>query len=259
MGVLINHARHARVNGLVNRPTSIPIRTPTCKKITEVLQSKAWLDQKVLILGGGPSMMGIKPDELPPSLKIGINKAFTEYQTNVNYAMDIQLHDALSYPQKHDPGNPALRQKWASFSGIKLFLRLESSTKFSPDVYVVDNLHKTISYDLSAGIYGGKNSGFGAMMLAIALGCNRIGLLGYDMKVDGSRKRTHWHNGYWHQTVRSIDEELKSMQDKLNKFREEFEEFADAIKQGGISVFNLNKDSALQCFPKITMNDFVSM
>lgn len=259
MGILINHAHESKIVGVSGR--SIPVTTVRSEKhVVEVLQSGCWSGQKVMILGGGPSMKGMRFDRMPVCLKIGINKAFTDYPVNVNYSMDTRFFDELTYPQKADPGNAELREKWAAFAGIRVFLRVNPQERFGPNVYVVDNLpQKVISYDLSIGIYGGKNSGFGALMLAIALGCTRIGLLGYDMKVDTEQKRTHWHGGYWHQRTRTIDEELASMQGKLDAFREEFEEFAGSIRQYDIQVYNLYSGSAMECFPKVTMDEFARM
>jgi hypothetical protein len=256
MGILINHAHHARITGVESR--SIPVLgVRNERNITEVLQSGSWLGQKVVIIGGGPSIRGLKFENMPAGRKIGINKAFVDYPVDVNYCMDSRFYDDLTYPQKADPKNAELRMKWSNFVGIKVFLRPDQKTKFGPEVFLVNNVpQKAISFDLSVGIYGGRNSGFGALMLAVALGCTKIGLLGYDMKVDNGFHRTHWHDGYWHQTTRSIDEELKSMQGKLDGFKEEFVEFADVIKQQGADVYNLNLSSALTCFQKITMDDF---
>jgi len=259
MGILINHAHRSKIAGVNGH--SIPVATVhTEKNVSEILQSGCWSGQKVMILGGGPSMKGMRFDQMPIGLKIGINKAFQDYPVNVNYAMDKRFFDEITYPQKADPKNADLRQKWAAFAGIRVFLRVDPQDKFGPSVYLVENVtQKAISFDLTVGIYGGKNSGFGALMLAIALGCTKIGLLGYDMKVDTEQKRTHWHEGYWHQQHRDIDEELRSMQVKLDAFREEFEEFADSIRQHDIQVYNLYRGSALNCFPKVTMDEFARL
>lgn len=259
MGTTINHSHRTKIVGVSGH--SIPVETVrTDKNITEVLQSGSWYGQKVLLVGGGPSMCGLGFGQMPTCLKIGINKAFVDYPVNVNYSMDKRFFDELTYPQKADPNNAILRQKWSEFAGTKVFLRVDPKDKFGSSVHLVENVsQKAISFDLSIGIHGGKNSGFGALMLAIALGCVKIGLLGYDMKVDTNKKRTHWHNGYWHQTTRSIDDELTAMQTKLNGFREEFDEFADAIRQYDIQVYNLNRDSALSCFPKVNMDEFARL
>jgi len=247
------------VSGVSGHP--IPVTTVRSEKnISEILPSGCWSGQKVMILGGGPSMKGLRFDQMPVGLKIGVNKAFVDYPVNVNYAMDRRFFDELTYPQKADPKNSDLRQRWSAFAGIKVFLRINRQENFGPSVFLVENVpQKVVSYDLATGIYGGSNSGFGALMLAIALGCTKIGLLGYDMKVDTKQKKTHWHDGYWHQRNKTVDEELASMQVKLNGFREDFEEFADSIRQHDIQVYNLYRGSAMNCFPKVTMEDFTRL
>jgi hypothetical protein len=109
---------------------------------------------------------------------------------------------------------------------------------------------KAISFDLEKGIWAGSNSGFGALMLAIALGCTKIGLLGYDLKIDSTNNKTHWHNGYDFQQV-------DSLQTKLERFKMCFEEFSDSIAKLGIDVINLNSDSDLKCFRKDSISTFL--
>ena len=95
-----------------------------------------------------------------------------------------------------------------------------------------------MSKDITHGIYGGNNSGFGALMLAIALGANPIYLLGYDMKIES---KTHWHSGYPNQNA-------EKLRNRLLIFKKQFEEFANPIKKLGIDIVNLNPNSALSCF-----------
>ncbi len=149
--------------------------------------------------------------------------------------------------------NPHLHMKWNEFQGIKLFL--EKKGHRYPGVYTVKSIDaKTISGDPSNGVYAGKNSGFGAMMLAISFGCRKIGLLGYDMKVNHSTMRTHHHEGY---RARVTKEVMADEDRKLQRFKEEFEEFAPTIQSLGIRVFNLNVESELNCFPKVSLKEFI--
>lgn len=250
MGTIINHSRLAKV---VKTTGSVPFS----RDITTILKTGAWSEKRCLLIGGGPSLTNFDWSSIDGELTIGINKAFKSYPVTINYGMDLRFHDDVSYPQPNDPDSCTLRNAWNNFHGIKLFLKLDGA-KFSSDVYTVNTIKsKTISFDLSAGIYPGANSGFGAMMLAIALGVGQIGLLGYDMKVDTDKKRTHFHEGYWYQK-RGGDPNLNSMQSKLDKFKEEFEEFASEISRNGIEIVNLNQSSALECFRKSSLESFMS-
>ena len=217
--------------------------------ITEILPNGSWKGKTCFLIGGGPSLAGFDFSPLKNELTIGVNKAFTIYPTTINYAMDIRLNNVLSGQKSGNERKwEALRQQWLAYTGIKLFMRRSVKLKFDKSVHVIKNLNaKKLCFDLKQGIWGGNNSGFGALMLAVGLGATRIGLLGYDLKVKvqkGKKLKTHWHDGY------SFNGSSDSFQRKLDKFRMCFEEFAGAIAKQGIKVVNLNSDSALTCFPK---------
>lgn len=135
-----------------------------------------------------------------------------------------------------------------AYQGIKVFLHHSEKDRFGQGIYYVGNIEqKAISFDLEKGIHGGNNSGCGALMLAVALGCKKIGLLGYDLKIrDG---RTHWHDGY------GCD--LKGVIKSLKDFQERIDEIGPMILSLGIKVVNLSPDSALQSFPRSDIRTFL--
>lgn len=249
MGYTINHTRTTRI---------IPICIPTklsrscrAKHITEALQNGAWKGKRCFIIGGGPSLENFNFSVLKDELTIGVNKAFVIYNSTINYGMDFGFYSSLTDPSRKNPKEVKLRQQWLCYKGVKLFLREDVKIKFDPSVYYIDSLKKkSISYDISKGIYGGNNSGFGALMLAIALGANPIGLLGFDLKVDKEKNKTHWHEGYPHQNIHELP-------GKLKLFAKCFEEFAPSLVQGKVDVVNIDLNSALLCFPKKSINDFL--
>jgi hypothetical protein len=132
-----------------------------------------------------------------------------------------------------------VREKWNAYKNPRVMLCPVSPYPIDPNVYFVKRLEsKTISLEISEGIYGGSNSGFGALMLAIALGMSPIYLLGYDMRITG---QTHWHSGYPGQT-------FNDQQRKNQGFADLFKEFAEPISKLGFKVINLNPFSELKCF-----------
>lgn len=91
------------------------------------------------------------------------------------------------------------------------------------------------------GVTNGRNSGFQALQLAIWLGAKRILLLGFDMKEkDG---RAHWHAEHPIPTPGNI----------YGSMIECFNGIAPELKKRGIEVINASPDSALKCFPKMTV------
>jgi len=215
--------------------------------ITEVLKSGAWDKQTCFIIGGGPSLKDFDWNLLKGQKVIGINKAFTVYPVDINYAMDYNFFDILEYGINKE--DKELRKSWQKFQGIKLFALHDSQYKFKKGIYYVNELcKKGLSFDLESGIMLGNNSGTGALMLAIALGCKRIGLLGYDFKV--KENQTHWHEGYSYQNC-------ESMKINLADFKRNVEEFASGILEIGINVVNLSNDSELKGYPFSDIQTFL--
>jgi len=257
MGFTINQNKLKRNKIMSRKSINLRLnRNMKCKApcITTKLPNGSWKGRTCFLIGGGPSLTNFDFNFIKNELTIGINKSFTRFSATVNYAMDVRFFDMVTYAQK--PEWKELHQQWLEYKGIKVFMRRRKKFKFDKGVYIVDSLpSKAISFDLDKGIWVGNNSGFGALMLAIGLGCKRIGLLGFDLKVQGTGNgvKTHFHGGYKFQ-------DKKSFQSKLDKFRGCFEEFAPTIAQQGVEVVNLvekDEDSKLTCFPKSSLANFL--
>ena len=219
------------------------------KDISEVISPDTWLNKRCLLLAGGTSLENFDFNRIQNELTIGVNKAFIKYPVTINYAMDYRFFDLVSVKPKSYEDEDHLYEKWLEFKGLKVFFRQSNKYRFNPSIITVKNLlYKVISLDVSKGIWGGSNSGFGSLMLAIALGATKIGLLGYDFYVFG--KKAHWHKGYHGQ-------HLDSFPKKLLGFMDNFKEFADSIAKLGIKVVNLNEKSNLKCFPFDSLDHFL--
>lgn len=243
MGILIRHNRGSHI-------LRKPVHTRCYgSPITEVLPSNCWAGQTCFIIGGGPSLSGFDWSQLKDQKVIGINKAFIQYPVDINFGIDYRFFEILQYSSNHHNPNYDLYERWRRFEGYKVFVRRSPSEVFAAGIHYVPALnYKAISFDLSQGIYPGSNSGVGAILLAVGLGCKRIGLLGYVFKIRGNQ--THWHTGYSHQTVNSL---IKN----LDGFRRCVDEWADGLAQHGIKVVNLSSDSNLQNYPRSDFRTFL--
>jgi len=245
MGFTINHTRSTKI--VLTKSSQVCKANP----ITNIFTSGAWQGKRCFIIGGGPDLIGFDFSILNGEHVIGINKSFQYYPSEILVCMDPRFYDMVTYASKRDPKYGDLHKRWLDYKGVKVFLRTSRKFTFDPSVYYVNALDKkAVSFDLSKGLYPGNNSGFFALMLATALGCKKIGLLGYSMRVDEKRSKTHFHEGYLHQ-------DIKNMQRKLDSFAKCFNEFAPSFKKIGIDIFNLCEDSKLSCFPKITIDEFL--
>jgi len=244
--------KRARVSRAVMRskPSKPTIPTPKLVHSPNPLHSGMWKGYRCFILGGGPSLRGFDYRLLKGEFTIGTNKTFMVFDPTINYSMDLRFYDWLradNNDNSYDKG--VMRTRWAEYKGIKVFPKPVRSFVFSDDISPINRIkERTISFDLQKGIYLGNNSGFGAMMLAVALGANPIYLLGMDMKVSGDK--THWHSGYATQPANKLAIRL-SKQCKM------FAKFASDLERNGIKVVNLGPDSAMDCFPKDTLENVI--
>ena len=211
------------------------------RKITEKFNSNSWLNDKCFVIGGGESLIGFDFNRLNGYHTIGTNKTFQFYpKLTINYAMDGDFYDGMKDGRYDVSGQPKIWNAWLTHGCIRVFLTPMELRQFGNEVYVVKRIFKPcVSRDLVEGIYGGRNSALGALMLAVALGSNPIYLLGYDMKV---KNQSHWHNGY-------PNRDLKDFADKLRGYNEEIASFFLTFEKLGVKIYNLNSDSALRCFP----------
>ena len=153
--------------------------------------------------------------------------------------MDTRFHNWVKSGHLDRYTSTKIYDKWKALKCTKVFLCPLSEYDFGDGSYVVNRvLDVMVSRDLEYGIYGDGNSGFGAMMLAIALGANPIYLLGFDMKAE---QTTHFHSGYPNQ-------QIENLRLKLDSYRKEFEKVAQTIDNMGIKVVNLNPDSGITSF-----------
>jgi hypothetical protein len=223
------------------------------KNVVQVLTSGQWKGHRCFLLGGGLSLENFNPHLLDNELTLGINKSFLHFNPTANYSMDRVFFNLVTQPT-NDPKEQLYVDGWRNYTNPKIFLHPNDGKSYSSDIFMVNKLQeKCISLDLEKGIYSGSNSGFGALMIAIALGANPILLLGYTMKtvVKDGVERTHFHNGYSGQN-------LDAFRRRLVRFAAQFAEFAPKIKQMGIEVINLDPTSAMDCFPKMSFEQYMA-
>jgi hypothetical protein len=123
----------------------------------------------------------------------------------------------------------------------------------------VKNLRNTGNRGLEASPFGlkfGGNSGYQAINLAVHLGAKNIVLHGYDLKTEGLR--THGHQGY---STPGLGEKAYECRitSALERFKIAFPMLVQPLKKAGVSVYNANPDSALNCFPKITFEQALEL
>jgi sugar phosphate isomerase/epimerase len=108
--------------------------------------------------------------------------------------------------------------------------------------------HGVLAAPADAGVKGAGNSGAGAINLAAWLGAAFIVLLGYDSKPDADGRR-HWHDAH-----------PRPMSDAASMARwpTHMQRAAARAAQLGIPVLNASRDTALTCFPRVSLEEVLA-
>ena len=93
-------------------------------------------------------------------------------------------------------------------------------------------------------VNNGNCSGYGAVNLAFHLGVNRIILVGFDMRVVDSQHNYH-------------NEHRRKMKDDIyqREYIPNFDSIREPLEKEGVVIFNATPESALKCFPMVSLKD----
>lgn len=190
-----------------------------------------WHGESVCILGGGPSVTPAQVEQAAGCKIIAINNA-------VQLAPDADILyfcDARWY-------------RWhaaevQAFAGMRVTLEnLELQREL--DVRCLRDYGVNGFAPKPDGVTNGRNGGFQALHLAAWLGAARVQLLGYDMRAadDGAM---HWHAQHPVATPPTLFAYWLAC----------FESLAPALEQRGVEVINCTPGSALDVFPRMSIED----
>ena len=196
---------------------------------------REWEGQTAFILGGGASLRGFDFERLRGSRIIAINRMFRL----------CPFADVVYFCDKH----------WWTLDGEEVRRTFTGShviTIGRVDDPLVKRLRNMGAQGLStsaSGVKHGTNSGYQSINLAYLFGASRICLLGFDMKVaeDGV---THAHGGYG----TGAAEMAHVLGKRMLPF---FDRLVEPLKIAGVDVINCNPDSALECWPKMPLEEAV--
>jgi hypothetical protein len=100
-------------------------------------------------------------------------------------------------------------------------------------------------WNLMPGLMRCGNSGAQAVHLAAKFGARKVVLLGFDMQLGPAGQR-HWHEEHPTPCVqRSL----------FNEWRKKMGVLAKELAADGVSVINCSRTTALECFPRQTLED----
>jgi hypothetical protein len=208
---------------------------PPLSNIKYATVEQIFKGETVYIIGGGPSLKNFNFRQLAGARTIAINKAMLYHtQTDVLYWTDVRFY--TWYKNEID-----------NYKGLKFALK--PGSQYTNDISI---LKKGKAYGLETDrqtLAHGNNSGYAAINLAYHLGAARIILLGFDMHNDG--KDTHFHDGY---PTRPAGDRMYQ-----DKFIPGFKQLHAELKDSGVTVLNASPYSKLTVFPKITIEQSLSL
>ncbi len=196
-----------------------------------------WSDRACIVAATGPSL------DAEVALKcrrsfcnvIAVNDAYRLMPwADLLYACDSPWWD-------HHKGAPSFRgERWSSHDSFGND-KSRAAEKFGLNL-VPGKAGDGFCYDKTHIHYGG-NSGFQAINLAILLGAVRIVLVGFNMKSIGGRSHFFGdHPGRLHRST------------KYERFVSFFVKAARTLPPG-IEIINATPNTALNCFPKMRLED----
>jgi hypothetical protein len=191
---------------------------------------RAWPNETVFIVCGGPSVASQPIERLRGRRVIAVNSSFTA----VPFADVLFFGDSRWWQQN--------RRKAVGFGGLVV-----TSSPAVEDPRVKQLRHGSFHIGLSADpqeLCVGRTSTQGAMNLAVHFGASRIVLIGADMQ-SAEDGRTHHHDPHpWPQNPGCWDEQMKHMG-----------LIVGPLASLGIEVLNASPVSRLPWWPKVSLAD----
>ncbi len=226
---------------------------------------KIWGGCDAWILGGGPSLtsqFGI-PDTIVKQVQNGVlpPSTYSSYMSELHNKHVIGVNMAYKIGTWIDIvifGDKTffLNEKSGlyDFPGLKVSLCPDQRSDPFVKYVIRDTEHiKGISQDPRR-LSWNHNTGAAAINLAAHLGAKRIILLGFDMKM--SNNMCHWHNLY-RKGPANNPEKIRKALTTFDRHLSSFPVIAEDAKRLGIEIINACPDSAITCFPRITVKEIL--
>jgi hypothetical protein len=197
-----------------------------------------WVNQTVAIVASGPSLLKSDVDKLKGKVRvIAVNDSWRLCPwADVLYAADRAWWQHHAYVKQFEG------ERWTQQQGHIAWR--QEATDAGLDIVV--SAHKPgVSFDPSI-IHTGNNSGFQALNLAVLFGATKILLLGIDCAIiDG---KTHWFGDHPGKLKKNSPYAV---------FLRAFKFASTGLASAGINVVNCSQQSALTCFQRGCVDDFV--
>ena len=190
---------------------------------------RAWADETVLCIGGGPSVT-------PQAVAAARGKSRV-IAVNDSYLL-APWADLLYFADHRWWEWHKAKPAFVAHAGIKVTIENTGMLIRDEAVHMLHNSGGELLSDAPNGIHTGSNGGYQAINIAYLAGAKRILLLGYDMKFPAGK--SHWHGGH----------EIKVPESHYTGlYAVKFKTMLPQLKKAGVEVINCSIGSSIQCFP----------
>lgn len=222
-----------------------------------------WKGEDVWIIGGGPSVA--KQFDIPSDIvkqvvegtsPLSVYSSYMKFLHNkhvVGINVAYLLGDWVDVVFFGDPGFFLTHKKaLLEFKGLKVTCN-PTVERFSWVKFLArDHKHtKGISPHRDK-VSWNHNSGAASISFVAHTGANRIFLLGFDMKLSNSGYQ-HWHDVYH----RGVWEPKKKKKLPFSLHLAGFLPIAKDANKLGIEIINVCPDSAIDCFPRVSLKSLI--
>lgn len=232
------------------------------QRYSEVLP--VWGGGVVVIIGGGPSVTPEQIAVVERALKEG--RIAGVVAVNDSYLIapfaDICYFADSHWWKWHHEGveknvfgvllsAAEVRERFAAFAGQKCSIQDSGGNITDDAVHIIQNLtfpqYSNLLSDDPQKLSTGRNSGFQAMNLVMLAGAKIIPLLGFDAQaaLDGKK---HWHGDHPPRIG-------ASGANQYEYFRRAFSDAETEISRRGVVVYNCSPHSAINSFPKRSIEE----
>ena len=226
---------------------------------------RMWEEGDVWIIGGGPSIP--KQFDVPSKVIRDVIRgtstpnAYSPYMAAlhdkhiIGINMSHRIGDWIDMVFFGDGGFFLTHQeKLALFPGLKVSCSPKTSGVGWVKYLIRDNKHKRGISPNPKKVSWNGNSGAAAISVAANAGASRIILLGFDMKVNGSKDQ-HWHDLYGRSAGKGTEKRAKKL--PFHRHLQGFPAIATDAKQRKIEILNASPDSAISCFRKVSVKELL--
>lgn len=193
---------------------------------------------KWVVCASGPSL---HPDDIALAKQAGCKMAVVNNSWELCPDADLLYAADAHWWEQIPSGKKALQQ----FKGLK-FCASNSFCKKHPEVTAVQVNTREVGWNTAEDwVYGGRLSGYQILQVVGRYEPDVIILLGYDHKY-GAGGITHWHGDHPRGFANSPN---------LHKQNRGFKVLAAQAKAAGVTIINATRDTALECFERMTLEE----